>query len=228
MPFGPSNLWAAMARGRRRARRRRDRGTGPPGRRRLRGGRPCRAPTRSAISAIGWIVPTSLLASMIADEDRPVGRRRRRPGPGRPARSGRPAARRSRTRTSRGSAGCGSPRGARSSCVTIRWPRALPAQAAPLSARLFASVPPDVKTSSRGSALSRGASSSCASSRAAPGTPAEGVGRRRVPECLAEERQHRLERPRAERGRGGVVEIDGHRPDCTSGPVRSSRRPLAT
>ena len=33
--------------------------------------------------------------------------------------------------------------------VTIRWPRALPAQATPLSARLIASVPPQVKTISR-------------------------------------------------------------------------------
>ena len=39
--------------------------------------------------------------------------------------------------------------------VTIRWPRALPAQAAPLSARLLASVPPEVKTISRGSAFER-------------------------------------------------------------------------
>ena len=51
--------------------------------------------------------------------------------------------------------------------VTIRWPRALPAQAAPLSARLLASVPPDVKTISRGSAWRRVATRSCASSSAA-------------------------------------------------------------
>ena len=51
--------------------------------------------------------------------------------------------------------------------VTIRWPRALPAQAAPFSARLLASVPPDVKTISRPWALSRRATRSWASSRAA-------------------------------------------------------------
>ena len=49
----------------------------------------------------------------------------------------------------------------------MRWPRALPAQAAPLSARLFASVPPEVKTISRASARSLVATRSCASSRAA-------------------------------------------------------------
>ena len=51
--------------------------------------------------------------------------------------------------------------------VTMRWPRALPAHAAPLSARLLASVPPDVMTTSRGSAPSRSATRSWASSSAA-------------------------------------------------------------
>ena len=56
---------------------------------------------------------------------------------------------------------------------TIRWPRAFPAHAAPLSARLIDSVPPEVSTISRGVAPSAAAIRSCASSRAArPARPA--------------------------------------------------------
>ena len=49
----------------------------------------------------------------------------------------------------------------------MRCPRAFPPHAAPLIARLFASVPPDVKTTSRASAWSPWATRSCASSRPA-------------------------------------------------------------
>ena len=107
--------------------------------------------------------------------------------------------------------------------VTIRWPRALPAQAAPLSARLFASVPPDVKTISRGSALSRAARRSWASSRPAraarPNACADGVAER-----LGQERQHRVEDLAAQRRRRGVVEVDRHGLDRTPGARRSPRR----
>ena len=51
-----------------------------------------------------------------------------------------------------------------------------------MSARLFASVPPEVKTISRASAWSRAASRSWASSRRRPGRPPVAVGRARVAE----------------------------------------------
>jgi hypothetical protein len=74
---------------------------------------PFRARTLSAISAIGWSVPTSLFASMI--ETGSCGRTApRRARPDRRARIDPLAARRPRTRTSRGSEGHGRPRDARS------------------------------------------------------------------------------------------------------------------
>ena len=102
--------------------------------------------------------------------------------------------------------------------VTIRWPRALPAQAAPLSARLFASVPPEVKTISRASAFRRAATRSWASSSAARAGAPEAVRRARVAERLGQERQHRVEDLAPERGRRRVVEVDRHGRDCTPRP----------
>ena len=101
--------------------------------------------------------------------------------------------------------------------VTIRWPRALPAQAAPLSARLFASVPPEVKTISRGSAFRRLRDALVRLVERGPGLAPERVRGRRVAELLGEERQHRLERLGAERRRRGVVEVDRHRPGLYAG-----------
>ncbi len=95
--------------------------------------------------------------------------------------------------------------------VTIRWPRALPAHAAPLSARLLASVPPLVNTISRASAPIDRARRSWASSRASRAIAAERMHRRRVAERAAEERQHRLEHLGAHGRRGGMVEVDRHR-----------------
>ena len=43
-----------------------------------------------------------------------------------------------------------------------------------------------------------------------PGPPAEAVRRARVAEVVGEERQHRLEDLRPERGRRGMVEVDRH------------------
>ena len=45
-------------------------------------------------------------------------------------------------------------------------------------------------------------------------SPAVRVRRRGVAELAAQERQHRLERLRTQRRRGGVVEVDRHRRDC--------------
>ena len=109
--------------------------------------------------------------------------------------------------------------------VTIRWPRALPAHAAPLSARFSASVPPLVITISRGLGADRRRRSARAPRRARRArAPPERVRRRRVAELAAEVRQHRLERLGPERRRGGVVEIDRHGPGIV---VRAAPPPLA-
>ena len=64
-PWGPRTCGPRARRGPRPAPRRRGRRTAPPGRHRRGSTTPLRVRTRAAISAIGWIVPTSLLASMI-------------------------------------------------------------------------------------------------------------------------------------------------------------------
>ena len=64
-PSGPRTCGRRARPGPRRAPRRRGRGTARPGPRRRGAATPLRARTTPAISAIGWIVPTSLLASMI-------------------------------------------------------------------------------------------------------------------------------------------------------------------
>ena len=51
-----------------------------------------------------------------------------------------------------------------------------------------------------------------------PGRPPEAMGRARVPELLGQERQHGVERLAPQWGRGGVIEVDRHGPDCTTGP----------
>ena len=49
------------------------------------------------------------------------------------------------------------------------------------------------------------------------GAPTERVRATRIPERLGHEGEHRVEDLASKRGRGGVVEIDRHRADCTSG-----------
>jgi len=168
------------------------------------------------------MVPTSLLRGNDADEDRPGCDPASKHVRIHSARSDRPAAPRSRTellqvsgRVTDGSA-C-SDRGRPRS----RWPRAFPAHAAPLTARLFDSrCRREVKTISRGPAPMARATRSWASSRPARRAPAGAVRRRGVAVVLRQVRQHRLERFAPQRSRGGVVEVDRHRPDCTTGPRR--------
>src|SRR3989304_434767 len=83
--------------------------------------------------------------------------------------------------------------------------------AAPLSARLIASVPPDVNTTSFGSRTpSRRASFCLAPSTAPPASPPEGVvAAGRVTELLGEVREHRLDAPRVARRRRLRVHEDG-------------------
>ena len=57
--------------------------------------------------------------------------------------------------------------------------------------------------------------------------PAVGMCGGRVPERLPEVGQHRRDDLRPDRCRGRVVEIDRHRPDCTSGPGRDLGEDLA-
>ena len=58
-----------------------------------------------------------------------------------------------------------------------------------------------------------------------PGLAPERVRGRRVAELLGQEREHRLERLGAEGRRGGVVEVDGHRPGLYAGrPVSPGLR----
>ena len=95
--------------------------------------------------------------------------------------------------------------------VTMRWPRARPAQAAPLSARLLASVPPLVNTISRASRADRPREPLVGVVERLAGDAAERVRRRRVAERAAEERQHRLEHLGAQGRRRGVIEVDRHR-----------------
>ena len=200
-PSGPRTCGRPGTRGRRRAPRDRGRVTAPPGPHR-RGTAPLAGSgRRSAISAIGWIVPTSLLASMIATRIvRSVDRRVElvRVDPTVPVHRQLDDLEPELLEVARA---CGRPRDARSSVVTIRCPRALPAQAAPFRARLFASVPPDVKTISRGWALSREARRSWASSSTARARRPKRVGRDWVAERLAEVRQHRVD----DLGPDGVV-----------------------
>ena len=105
--------------------------------------------------------------------------------------------------------------------MTIRLPRALPAQAAPFTARLFASVPPEVKTISRGRAaeVARPAARGPrrGQSRAAP---AEGMRRRRVAErarrgTAASPRAPRDAAASSRRGRGRSAWLASGA-DCTA------------
>ena len=127
-------------------------------------------------------------------------------------------------RTSRGSAGVWLTAWCSIELVTIRWPRALPAHAPPLRARLFASVPPDVKTISRGWAPRRAASRSCASSSAARARRPSACADDGLPKTLGQVRQHRLERPpagpaswRRGRGRSSSAGLYVPSPDPTGG-----------
>ena len=126
---------------------------------------PRRARTRSAISRTGWIVPTSLLASITATSTV------------RSSRSSSRASGSTRPVASTGTQATSKPHFARCSAAwptawcsieltTRRLPCALPAHAAPLTARLLASVPPDVKTTSRAVPPRQAASCSRDSSRA--------------------------------------------------------------
>ena len=81
--------------------------------------------------------------------------------------------------------------------------------AAPRMAMLLASVAPPVKTISSGAAPIRAATSARACSTAVVGAAAQCVRRRRIAEVAAQERQHRLEDLRVDRGGRVVVEIDG-------------------
>jgi hypothetical protein len=85
----------------------------------------------------------------------------------------------------------------------MRRPRALAAQAAPLIARLIASVPPLVKTISRGLALA-----SVVQPQA--GLAPRAVDARRVAVMVGQVRQHGVEHLRPQRRGGGVVEVDAH------------------
>ena len=137
-------------------------------------------------------------------------------------RSGRPAARRPRSRTSRGAqrvttAWCST------ALVTIRWPLALPAQAAPLSARLVASVPPAVKTISRGSRADGGRRSARAPHRA-PCAPAAPEAREPTTGCRSR-RSGAAASPRAPRGAAASWPRGRDRSawsgDCTRGRASS-------
>ena len=136
-PLGPSNLWAL------------DRATCP---RRARStsssrcGAAWTASTAKSTPAVS-LDPTADLGDRLdrphlvvrehdRDEDRLVGDRGVDARRGRHGRSGRPGARRPRTRTSRGSWSVWPTAWCSTDEVTIRWPRALPAHAAPFSAEV--------------------------------------------------------------------------------------------
>ena len=104
--------------------------------------------------------------------------------------------------------------------VTIRWPRALPAHAAPLSARLIASVPPLVNTISRASAPIARREALVRVVEGLAGRAPERVGGRRVAERAGQEREHRLEHLGAQRRRRGMVEVDRHGPRIVRRPRR--------
>ena len=78
----------------------------------------------------------------------------------------------------------------------------------PRTARLSASVPLPVNTTSPGRQPSTSASDSRASSIARPRVARQHVRSGRVAEPVAQERQHRLDRLGPHRRRGGVVEVD--------------------
>ena len=139
-------------------------------------------------------------------DERHVGGRARRP---RASRSTTPAA---STATVRPPTRCdrdGARRGARRRCTA---PVAGRAAWTPSTARLSASVPPPVNTTSPGRQPRTSATTSRASSTAWRAGPGHRVGARGVAEPLAEERQHRLTRLGPHRRRRGVVEVgDGRR-----------------
>ena len=87
----------------------------------------------------------------------------------------------------------------------------------PTTARLSASVPPDVKNTSFGSTPSGLGHLAPGLLQAGPRRTPEAVRARRVAEGLpAEIRQHGVQHLGANRGRGGVVEVDGMARDMGS------------
>ncbi len=92
----------------------------------------------------------------------------------------------------------------------IGAPRSRAASAAPTMPRLSASVPPEVKTTWLGSAPSASAICRRACSMPGPGRPAKAMGAGGIAEGLVGEvGQHGLQHLGANRGGGGMVEIDG-------------------
>ena len=111
----------------------------------------------------------------------------------------------------------------------MRWPRALPAQAAPLSARLFASVPPEVTTISRGSAFRPLARRSWASSSAARATRPYECAELAFPNDSVRNGSIASRTSRRSGRRGRVIQVDRHRADRTplGGWRPPDRRPPA-
>ena len=164
--------------------------------------------TAATTSAIGWIVPTSLFASMtVTSVVRSVIARSTSAGSTRPYRSTRDLDDLEPELLRRWSSVWPTAWCSMGAVVTIRWPGALPAHAAPLRARLLASVPPLVNTISRASAPSR--------ARQPLVGVVEGLARSRPKACTEEglpngrqEGQHRLEHLRAQGlGRRRMVEV---------------------
>ena len=111
--------------------------------------------------------------------------------------------------------------------TTSRLPRALPAQAAPLTARLLASVPPEVRTISRAAPPRSAASRSCASSRALRAARPAACAEDGLPKAEVRNGQHRLERLGPERRRRGVVEVDRHQGAIVRPSTGRASRPLS-
>ena len=150
--------------------------------------------THMTETTAGWSASTRSSASRSTTPSRVHREDRTRCRPGAPPRARPPAPPCARWRTA---AAC------------IGRPAAPAASAAPTMARLSASVPPEVNTTWFGSAPTAAATLRRASSSAGARRPPEAVRAGRVAEGRRpEEGQHGLEHLGANRGRGGVVEID--------------------